>query len=47
MAFGIVGETEKMEKFLQRIEKRVKPYHLLHGMFLIIIVAGVIFRLLK
>jgi len=36
-----------MTAYFQRLGKRIKPYHLLHGMFALIIIAGIIYRLLK
>jgi hypothetical protein len=36
-----------MKEYSQGLGKRLKPYHLVHGMYFFIIIAEIIYRLLK
>jgi len=36
-----------MKKYFQQAGNRLQPYHLLHGVYLLIIITGIIYRLWK
>jgi hypothetical protein len=36
-----------MREYFQRLGKWLKPYHVVHAMYLFIAIAGIIYRLLK